>query len=194
MWMGFLGDANDLPDEPEEAFGCGVLAGLELVADEVLQGVGLERGGELAVFDFLRRRNRVNISVPSIVFVGIELSAYLDVALHITLDRLESSTTDHIEERSQRLGSLEELRGVDRIVFGGVVVDVGETLAAVEVGAARRECGGHVCGIVGMCVCVYNFFRAEEVVNWFNWALLVSSSCMVFGGGSRVMVACLDPC
>ena len=58
----------NLPDEPEEAFGCGVLAGLELVADEVLQGVGLEGSGELAVLNFLSRRNRVNIVVPSIVF------------------------------------------------------------------------------------------------------------------------------
>ena len=52
MWFGF-----DLPDEPEEAFGCSVLASLELVADEVLQGVGLEGSGELAVGDFLLGRN-----------------------------------------------------------------------------------------------------------------------------------------
>jgi hypothetical protein len=44
-----------LPDEPEKAFGCGVLASLELVADEVLQGVGLEGSGELAFCDFLWR-------------------------------------------------------------------------------------------------------------------------------------------
>ena len=44
-----------LPNEPEEAFGCGVLAGLELVADEVLQGVGLEGSGELTVLDFLEQ-------------------------------------------------------------------------------------------------------------------------------------------
>jgi len=57
----------DLPDEPEEAFGCGVLAGLELIADEVLEGVGLERSGELAVGDFLSRRIHVNLVVPSII-------------------------------------------------------------------------------------------------------------------------------
>ena len=43
----------NLPDEPKETFGCGVLASLELVADEVLQGIGLEGSGELAVSDFL---------------------------------------------------------------------------------------------------------------------------------------------
>jgi hypothetical protein len=47
----------DLPDEPKEAFGCSVLAGLELIADEVLQGVGLEGSGELAVSDFLLGQN-----------------------------------------------------------------------------------------------------------------------------------------
>ena len=57
----------NLPDQPEEAFGCGVLAGLELVADEVLQGIGLERSGELAVGDFLSRRDRVNLVVPSLI-------------------------------------------------------------------------------------------------------------------------------
>jgi hypothetical protein len=45
----------DLPDKPKKAFGCGVLASLQLVADEILQGVGLERRGELAVFNFLKQ-------------------------------------------------------------------------------------------------------------------------------------------
>ena len=54
-----------LPDEPEEAFGCGVLAGLELVADEILQSVGFEGSGELAVLDFLSRRSCVNLVIPS---------------------------------------------------------------------------------------------------------------------------------
>ena len=87
--------------------------------------------------------------------IAIKVSSYLDVALHITLDRLESSTADHIEESGQRLRGLEELCGGDCIVFGGVVVDVGEALAAVEVGAAGRECGGHICDIVDMCVFVF---------------------------------------
>jgi hypothetical protein len=34
-------------------------------------------------------------------------------------------------------------------------VDVGEALAAVEVGAAGRECGGHICDIADMCGCVF---------------------------------------
>ena len=89
--------------------------------------------------------------------IGIEIWSCLDVALHITLDGLESGTTDHIEEGGERLGGLEKLCGVDRIVFGGVVVDVGEALAAVEVGAAGRECRGHVggvCVVLFVCVCV----------------------------------------
>lgn len=54
FWDGMVGGLGCLPDEPEEAFGGSVLAGLELVADEVLQGIGLERSGELAVSDFLQ--------------------------------------------------------------------------------------------------------------------------------------------
>lgn len=50
-----------LPDEPEETLSCDVLASLQLIADEVLEGIGLERSGELAVSDFLgvgRRQSR----------------------------------------------------------------------------------------------------------------------------------------
>ena len=53
VFLGRLGYVFDLPDEPEEALGCGVLASLELVADEVLQGVGLKGSSKLAVSDFL---------------------------------------------------------------------------------------------------------------------------------------------
>lgn len=42
-----------LPDQPDEAFCGGVLAGFELVTDEVLEVFGFEGGGELAVSDFL---------------------------------------------------------------------------------------------------------------------------------------------
>jgi len=45
-----------------------VLAGLELVADEVLEGIGLEGSGELAVSDFLSEQQRVNPIVPSMIF------------------------------------------------------------------------------------------------------------------------------
>ena len=49
--------------------------------------------------------------------------------------------------------------GVDCVVFGSIVVDVGEALAAVEVGAAGRECGGHTGGMcdleIYMCGCVF---------------------------------------
>jgi hypothetical protein len=86
---------------------------------------------------------------PALTHLTQGIGTYLDVALHITLDRLESGTAQYIEEGREGLGGLEELCGVDCVVFGGIVVDVGEALAAVEVGAAGRECGGHfgyVCG------------------------------------------------
>jgi hypothetical protein len=141
-----------LPDEPEEAFGCGVLAGLELVADEVLQSVGLEGSGELAFCDFLGNGCQPIVLFHSYEALGLWALSHLDVALHITLDGLESSTADHIEESGKRLGGLEELCGVDSIVLLGVVVNVCEALAAIEVGAAGRESGGHV---GRMCVYVY---------------------------------------
>jgi hypothetical protein len=84
-------------------------------------------------------------------YVAWSLS-HLDVALHVTLDRLESGTTDHIKEGGKRLGGLEELCGVDSIVLLGIVVDVCEALAVVEVGAAGRESVAHV---GGMCVYLY---------------------------------------
>jgi hypothetical protein len=39
-------------------------------------------------------------------------------------------------------------------------VDVGEALAAVEVGAAGRESGGHICDIADVRVCVCVFCRS----------------------------------
>ena len=46
-----------------------MLAGLELVADEVLQGVGLEGSSELTVLDFLSKQKGVNlVVVPFIIF------------------------------------------------------------------------------------------------------------------------------
>lgn len=50
-----LGEEGNAPDEPDQAFGGDVLLGLELVDDELLEGLGFERGGELAVADFLVR-------------------------------------------------------------------------------------------------------------------------------------------
>jgi hypothetical protein len=107
-----------------------------------LEGVGLKGSSELAVSDFLFIAILVSSWVsPPASTQGI--GTYLDVALHVTLDRLESGAAQYIEESSQGLGSLEELCSVDCVVFGGIVVDVGEALAAVEVGAAGRECGSH---------------------------------------------------
>lgn len=44
---------RDAPDEPDQAFSGDVLLGLELVDDELLEGLGFEGGGELAIADFL---------------------------------------------------------------------------------------------------------------------------------------------
>ena len=53
--LGFEEGVDDLPDEPEEAFRGGVLAGFELVAAEVLEVFGFKGSGELAVSDFLEQ-------------------------------------------------------------------------------------------------------------------------------------------
>ena len=44
---------GNAPDEPDKTLCGDVLLGLELVDDELLEGLGFERGGELAVADFL---------------------------------------------------------------------------------------------------------------------------------------------
>lgn len=54
------GEEGNAPDEPDQAFGSDVLLGLELVDDELLEGLGFERGGELAVADFLVRGKYLN--------------------------------------------------------------------------------------------------------------------------------------
>jgi hypothetical protein len=94
LFLAGLGMSFDLPDEPKETFGCGVLASLELVADKVLQGIGLKGSSKLAVSDFLVITTLVSsmrLPAPSNMVLH-RLEAYLDVALHITLDRLEGST------------------------------------------------------------------------------------------------------
>lgn len=46
-------EEGGVPDEPHEAFRGGVLAGLKLVEDQLLEGLRLGWGGELSVSDFL---------------------------------------------------------------------------------------------------------------------------------------------
>jgi hypothetical protein len=89
-------------DEPEAALGGSVLAGLELIADEVLDSAGLSRSGSLA---------------------GTEL---LDVAKDILLDGTESNTTNGVEDGGQGLRSLKELGGRDSLAVGLIDRDVGE--------------------------------------------------------------------
>jgi hypothetical protein len=48
-----LVEGKNVPVQPDEAFGGGVLLFFELVKDEVLEGFAEGRGGELAVADFL---------------------------------------------------------------------------------------------------------------------------------------------
>lgn len=55
LTWGGEGEEGSVPDEPDEAFSGDVLLGLEFIDDEVLEGLGFERGGELAVADFLVR-------------------------------------------------------------------------------------------------------------------------------------------
>lgn len=46
---------GEVPDEPEESFGCGVLLVFELVDNKVLYRFGDGGGSQLAVTDFLRQ-------------------------------------------------------------------------------------------------------------------------------------------
>ena len=83
--------SSDLPDKPEETFGCGVLARLELIADEVLESIGLQGSSELAVSDFLL----ITMLFSSRLWLSTStqsIEIHLDVTLHIALDRLESGT------------------------------------------------------------------------------------------------------
>jgi hypothetical protein len=55
-----------VPDEPQEALGGSVLLGLELVAAEVLDVLGLGGGGGLAVTEFLERESTHQLLLVSI--------------------------------------------------------------------------------------------------------------------------------
>lgn len=77
-------EEGNVPDEPDEALSGDVLLGLKLVDNEVLKGFGFERGGELAVADFLVRGKYFEY------FPGrMREHSYLDVAQHVIFDGLE---------------------------------------------------------------------------------------------------------
>lgn len=51
--------SNHLPDEPQATLGSDVLLGLQLVADEVLDGLGLGGGSCVALAEFLELERSV---------------------------------------------------------------------------------------------------------------------------------------
>jgi hypothetical protein len=57
------GDAGEFEaaDEPEQAFGGGVLLGFELIEDEGLESLGFGGGSELAITDFLGEEVLVSV-------------------------------------------------------------------------------------------------------------------------------------
>ena len=83
------GEIGNVPVEPDEALGGSVLLLLELVEDEVLEGLGECGGSELAVTDFLERVNCA-------LYCVIGADSYLDVAGHVALDWLESCGAQNI--------------------------------------------------------------------------------------------------
>lgn len=86
-----------------------MLLRLQLVPNQVLQRLGVDRALQLPSLDLL------------------------DVASHVLLDRQEGGASQHIEQGGHGFGGLEELGGRNGIV--GLDVDVVERLLAVKVGA-----------------------------------------------------------
>lgn len=111
--------------EPEEALGgCVRLFLRELGADEGLQSVGVQGGGELAVAELFH------------------------VALHVGFDGFEGHAAEDVKELCQAFARFEEFGRGDGIVGGAVHGDIGEGALVVEEGAAgweghggRMECG-----------------------------------------------------
>jgi hypothetical protein len=108
------GDAGELEatNQPEETLGGGVLLGLELVADKVLDVLGLEGSGEMA------------------------LSELLDIAENVVLDGRKGNGAKGIKHGSKGLGRIEELGGGDGVGLLGIDRHSGEAgLEGVEQGA-----------------------------------------------------------
>lgn len=86
-----------------------MLLELQLIANQVLQRLGVNRTLQLASPDLL------------------------DVARHIILDGLEGGASEHIEKGGHGIGSFEEFGGRNGVV--AFDVDIVERLLAVKVGA-----------------------------------------------------------
>lgn len=96
-----------IPCQPQQTLSSGVLLELQLIANQVLQRLGVNRTLQLASPDFL------------------------NVAGHITLDGLEGSASKDIKESSHGFGGFKEFEGGNgMVVFDG---DIFETLLAVKV-------------------------------------------------------------
>jgi hypothetical protein len=80
---------RNVPVEPDQAFGGCVLLLLELVENKLLEGLGEGGSGKLAVTDFLGHVS-YGTAPPNLH------AAYLDVARHVVLDRLECCGTQKI--------------------------------------------------------------------------------------------------
>ena len=80
------GERGNVPVEPDEALGGSVLLLLELVQDEVLEGLGECGGSELAVTDFLERVNCA-------LYCVIGADSYLDAPSLISLPTASFSDT-----------------------------------------------------------------------------------------------------
>lgn len=123
--VGGQGEAGKLKstDKPEETLSGSVLLSLQFVAAEVLDVLGLEGRGKLAIAEFL------------------------DVANHVVLDWRESDGSKGVKDGRQRLRSLEEFGGGNsatiRLINGNI--DKG-LLEGLHNGATRRDNGsGHDC-------------------------------------------------
>ena len=97
-WGGQEGRGRNIPDEPEETLGGGVLLGLDLVAAEILDVLGFGRGSKLAITDLLCWGRWVSDSIWRLIDrnAGDPGASNLDVAEHVRLDGGEGDRAQSI--------------------------------------------------------------------------------------------------
>ena len=109
-----------IPNQPNQSLRSIMLLRLQLINNELLQGLRLSRRSKLALTDLV------------------------NVAHDIVLDRVESHGTKQVEQLGELLGGVEELGRVDSVVLVGIDWNVDEgRLHLLE----ERHCG-YMCGIV----------------------------------------------
>lgn len=86
------------PGQPQEALGCNVLLGLELVDDELLQGGGLCSSLCVALVYFLGggEQESALARVPVLLSIGKGCCPYGDVAVHVVLDEGEGGGAEEV--------------------------------------------------------------------------------------------------